>query len=299
MDWQRILIKRDRDTYKGDYGHVLIVGGSRGLTGAVCLSASACLKTGAGLVTAAVPKSLNHIFEIKLTEVMTLPLKDYRGVISSEGFKNISKFVTMRGVNVLGVGPGLSSLGDVKQLVHRIMNLKDKALVLDADALNVLDSEKSLKKNDGRFMVLTPHLGEFSRLTGLPVDKIKKNRKKLAKEFALRYNLILVLKSDKTIVTDGKDFFENSLGNAGMATAGSGDVLAGIICGLASQALKKAGVEADIMKVLFESAKIGVILHSLSGDIAAKSLPQACLTASDIIEYLPKAVLSLIKYRKS
>ncbi len=290
MDWKRILIKRDKDTHKGDYGHVLIVGGSKGLTGAVCLSASACLKAGAGLVTTAVPESLNHIFEIKLTEVMTFPLKDYRGVISPESFKDISKFVTRKKVGVLGIGPGISSGKGTKQLVNKVVNLKGPALVLDADALNVLDVKESLKKRKNRFIILTPHLGEFSNLTRVPVNEIKKKRKKLAKEFALRYNLILVLKSNNTIVTDGKDIFENSLGNPGMATAGSGDVLTGIICGLASQALKKAEAGVDIMKVLFELAKMGVILHSLSGDIAAKSLTQACLTASDIIDRIPPAI---------
>jgi len=298
MDWKRILIKRDKDTHKGDYGHVLIVGGSKGLTGAVCLSASVCLKTGAGLVTVAVPESLNHIFEIKLTEVMTFPLKDYRGVISPESFKDMSKFVARKRVNVLGIGPGLSLGKGIKQLVNNVINLKGPALVLDADALNVLDVKKSLEKRKNRFIILTPHLGEFSKLTGVPVNEIKKKRKKLAKEFALRYNLILVLKSDNTIVTDGKDIFENSLGNPGMATAGSGDVLTGIICGLVSQALKKTDSRIDKMRILFESAKLGVILHAMAGDIGVKYLSQACLTASDIIECLPKAVLSLTKQRR-
>lgn len=277
------LLKRNPDTHKGDYGHILVIGGSLGLSGAICLCAKAALRSGAGLVTVGVPKSLNNIFEIKLTETMSLPLADKGGALSQEAFGDIKKFLSKVDLIVLGPGAGLNA--STKKLVTRIIKEIDKPMVVDADALTALATNLVvLLKRKTKTLILTPHLGEFSRLLKLDVSKIKKKRKELVKKFALRYNLTLILKGNRTLVSDGRRTFENSTGNPGMATAGAGDVLSGIISGLLSQ-----GVDQ------FEAAKAGVYLHGVAGDAAARDKTENCLIASDIIKYLPSVIKRLLK----
>ncbi len=272
------LLKREVNTHKGSYGCVLVVGGSPGLTGAVCLSAKAALKIGAGLVKVAVSKSLNSIFEIKLTEEMSLPLADEGGHLSAKAFTTLNK--NLDKVNVLVVGPGAGSSLDTRNLILKIIEKIDKPMVIDADGLNALSTNlKILKKRNNKNIVLTPHPGEFSRLVKKDSDQIDKNRKGLAKEFALRYNLNLVLKGHRTVITEGKMLFENDTGNPAMATAGAGDVLSGMIAGLIAQGV---GV--------YEASQLGVYLHGLCGDLAARDKTQNCVIASDLIDYLPKAM---------
>ncbi|MCP4652972.1 MAG: NAD(P)H-hydrate dehydratase [Candidatus Omnitrophica bacterium] len=269
------LPKRKRDCHKGDCGYVLVLGGSSGLTGAVCLCASAALRSGAGLVRVGVPKSLNHIFEIKLTEVMSIPLAEKDGCLSVEAFGAITSLLNKIDVIALGCGAGAA-----KGLVLKIIEEVNKPLVIDADGINALAGNPDfLNRRRSQEVVLTPHLGEFSRLTGASVDTIKKKRKALVKDFAFRYNLTLVLKGNRSLVGSGKKLVENSTGNSAMATAGTGDVLTGIIAGLLAQGLSP-----------FDAARTGVYLHGLSADIAVKDKTQNCLIASDIIEYLPKAM---------
>ena len=274
------LLKRKPDTHKGDYGYVFVLGGSIGLTGAVCLCAQAALRCGAGRVTVGVPASLNQIFETKLTEVMSLPLpEDVAGYLSPAALERI-KSETGR-INVMAVGCGASLRQDAQNLMQSVISEIDLPMVVDADGINALDGNLKVlaARKNRQALVLTPHFGEFSRLIGLKVEQIKQNRKELAKEFALKYNLVLVLKGNQTIVTSGKQFYENTTGNPGMATAGSGDVLTGMIAALLAQGLS-----------VFDAAKFAVYLHGLSGDIAGRSFGQMCLIASDIIECLPAAV---------
>ncbi len=273
------LPKRKPDTHKGDYGHLLVVGASPGLTGAVCLCAQSALIAGAGLVTAGVPRCLNDIIEIKLTEVMSLPLPEIpSGALSEGAFGVIKKFLPK--IDALAVGCGGGRAKSTVNLFVKLIEQISLPMVVDADALYALASRREVLKNRKTdILILTPHEGEFSRLTGISVSEVHKRRKELAKEFALRYNLTLVLKGYRTIVTDGKRFFENSTGNPGMATAGSGDVLTGIIGGLLVQGMEP-----------FVAAKIGVYLHGLSGDLVEREKTQYCLIASDIIEFLPQAV---------
>jgi len=281
------LRKRKTDTHKGDYGYVFVVGGSLGLTGAVCLCANAALRSGSGLVLAGVPESLVNIFETKLTEVMSLPLdEDRKGFLSARAFKKIENINEK--IDVFAVGCGASTKFSVKELVWKIVEEIDRPIVLDADGINAFtDNLNRLDRKKTGQLVLTPHLGEFSRLIKVDVANIKKSRKKLVKEFALRYNLTLVLKGPNTLVTDGKNIFENETGNPGMATAGSGDVLTGIIASLIGQGLD-----------CFSAGKLGVYLHGVAADFAVKDKTQNCLIASDIIEYLPKAFKKL-KNRKT
>ncbi len=277
------LLKRKLDSHKGDYGHLLVLGGSLGLSGAVCLSAAAALKVGAGLVTAGIPRSLNNIFEVKLTEVMSLPLPEEGGALSREAFKDIKKFLDKIDLIILGPGAGLKN--STKELIIRVVKEIDKPMVVDADGLGALATNlEVLLKRKTKALILTPHLGEFSRLLKLDIGKIKKKRKELVKKFAFRYNLTLILKGKNTLVSDGQRVFENKTGNPGMATAGTGDVLTGIIGGLVAQGIDQ-----------FQAAKIGVYLHGLAGDYAARDKTQNCLIASDIIEYLPKAIKKVLR----
>jgi len=286
MNWKRILTKRKPDTYKNNYGHTLIIGGSPGLTGAVSLASLACLRVGAGLVTVGVPSELNNIFETKLNEVMSLPLKSKGGFIKETAFKDIEDFIFKRKVDVLGIGPGLGINSATQKLVEEIIKKVKIPIVLDADALTILSLKPEILKKPRTKIILTPHLGEFSRLVKKSVDFIRNNRKKLAKDFSLRYNLILVLKGHKTLIAEKGKIYENNTGNPGMATAGSGDVLSGIICGLISQ-LRGLGLKKP---TLSEAVKLGVYLHGLAGDLAIKEKTQAGILASDIIEYLPQAI---------
>lgn len=272
------LLKREPDAHKGDYGSVLVLGGSPGLTGAVSLCANAALRMGAGLVKAGVPASLGNIISIKLTEATSLFLDEENGYLSEKGFSQVENLLNR--IDVIAIGGGASQELCAKKLLLKVIENIDKPMVIDADALNALATDLTvLERRKSKNLVLTPHYVEFSRLTKLSIDEIKEKRKELVKEFAFKYNLTLVLKGHCTLVSDGKALFENNTGNPGMATAGSGDVLAGIIAALISQGL-----------TCFEAAKLGVYLHGLSGDLAAKEKTEICLIASDIIEYLPKAI---------
>jgi len=271
------LLRRP-DTCKGDYGHVLVLGGSPGLTGAVCLAAMSALRVGSGLVTAGVPKALNSIVETKLTEVMSLPLSDNQGYIVSKALKEVKKF--LRKVDSIVLGPGISLQNHTQRFVIDIIKNIDKPLVVDADAITIIAKHLNiLRRRKTNKIILTPHAGEFLRLIKIGKEELDKRRKELVKEFALRYNLVLVLKGHRTLVSENEDIFENNNGNAGMATAGTGDVLSGIIGGLIAQGLD-----------CFEAAKFGVYLHGLAGDLAAKDKTENCLIASDIIEYLPEVI---------
>ncbi|UCC95378.1 MAG: NAD(P)H-hydrate dehydratase [Candidatus Omnitrophota bacterium] len=277
------LRKRKFDTHKGDYGYVFVLGGSPGLTGAVCLCANAALRMGAGLIKVGIPQSLNSIFEAKLTEVMSMPLYDVSGYLSERAFVQIGELDEK--VDVYAIGCGASLHHSTKKLILKVISQIEKPLVVDADGINSLAGCLAvLKKRKTKNLVLTPHLGEFSRLLKLDRATIKRRRKELLKQFALKYNLTLVLKGYRTLVSDGRRLFENNSGNPGMATAGMGDVLTGIIAGLLAQGLES-----------FEAAQLGVYLHGLAADLAAREKTENCLIASDVIDYLPKAIKKLRK----
>lgn len=286
MKLPKQLIKRKPDTHKGDYGYVFVLGGSPGLTGAVALCANSALRMGAGLVRAGVPESLSHVLMVKLTEATTLALKEEDGYLSLKAFEQILRLLER--IDVIALGGGAYHTTSVKDLLLRVIKEIDKPMVIDADGLNALATDLSvLNERKSKNIVLTPHMIEFSRLTKLAVKEIEEKRKELVKEFAFKYNLTLVLKGNCTLISDGKVLFENNTGNPGMATAGTGDVLTGIIAALIGQGL---GV--------LTAARYGVYLHGLAGDLAAKDKTETCLIASDIIEYLPKAMKKLVARSK-
>ena len=269
-----LLPKRKKISHKGDYGKVAILGGSYGMAGSCFLSSSAALRIGAGLVYLIVPSSISDILQIKLCEqiinTIDSPILKYNKLI----FNQILGYLDDK--DVLAIGPGMGQEPSLNELVGNIIDKFDGKIIIDADGLNAVAKDISVlrKKN----IILTPHLKEFSRLSGLSISEINADRIEIAKEFARKYGIILVLKSEETIVTNGDNLYINKLGNPGMATAGSGDVLTGVIAGL-----------LPIMDE-FDAAKLGVYLHSLAGDLASNDLSEEFLIASDIIAYLSQAI---------
>lgn len=274
-----LLKKRKQDSHKGDYGHVFVVAGSRGLTGAAALCANAVLRAGAGLVTLGVPSSLNPAMEAKLTEVMTCTLDETsEGSLSLKAKRRILSKVDDSDVVVLG--PGLSRNAQTKQLVRQLIVKIRKVMVIDADALNAMSEDVSVLKRIGVPYIVTPHPGELSRLIKRNVEHIKKNKIAVAKRFSRQYKAVTVLKGSGTVVAgeDGR-VYVNRTGNPGMATAGSGDVLTGVIGGFLAQGLGP-----------FDAARLGVYVHGAAGDIAAKEKGEVGLIASDILEKIPEAI---------
>jgi len=279
QEFRRLLKKRPRNSHKGDFGHVFILAGSRGLTGAAALCSNAALRSGAGLVTLGIPVSLSPIMSRKLTEVMTLSLPETKDAsLSLKAEKEILKKVGDSDIVVLG--PGVSRHPETLRLINRLIIRIDKPMVLDADALNAISRNVSALKKIKRGYIVTPHAGEMSRLIDRDARYIKNHRLIVAKKFSHDYNAVVVLKGAGTIVAgpDGK-YYINRTGNPGMATAGSGDVLAGIITGFLAQGLG-----------IFNAAKLGVYIHGLAGDIAAKDKGEIGLIAGDILENIPYAI---------
>ena len=275
----RVFPRRKPDTHKGDYGHIFILAGSLGFSGAAILCANSAMRSGAGLVTLGLPESLCNIAAKRVfLEVMLKPLPQTREkALSLSAYPKISEFA--KNADVLALGPGLSRNPQTQKLIRRIISTIPKPMVIDADALNALAGHLGILRLNPNLKILTPHPEEFSRLAGQSTAYIQKNRETLAKRFACDYNIILVLKGHHTVVASADKVYVNKTGNPGMATAGSGDVLTGIISALLGQGLDG-----------WTAAKSGVYLHGLAGDIAAKEKTQAALIASDIIENIPVAI---------
>lgn len=272
------LPRRRADAHKTDFGKVLVVGGSPGMTGAAALAAEAALRTGAGMVLVGCPKGLNPILEVKLTSCMTRPLPQTRqGTIRRRAQREI--LALSEAWDTLAIGPGLSTNPETRDVVLSVLPKWSGPTVVDADALNHVATMPSILHRCDRQVVLTPHPGEFSRLTGLTVAEIQKDRAGIAARFAKEYGVITVLKGHGTVVTDGRSLYTNRTGNPGMATAGSGDVLTGAIAALLAQGLAP-----------FDAARLGVYLHGLGGDLAAKELGEISVTAEDILERIPAAI---------
>jgi len=285
MQIRELLRKRKKDTHKGDYGHVYILGGSRGLTGAACLCSMASLRSGAGLVTLGIPFSLNIAMEAKLTEVMTHPLPEtIDGALSLKAKKAILNKIN--GADAIVLGPGLSCNPETVKLVRNLILDIQKRLVIDADALNAISRNTSILKKLKCEYIITPHPGEMARLIKKGADFITKNKEIVAKRFASEYNAVVVLKGSRTVVSEKKSrgqVYINKSGNPGMATAGSGDVLTGVIAGFLAQGLKTV-----------DAARLAVYVHGMAGDLAAKEKGEIGLIAGDILDKIPEAIEKLV-----
>lgn len=292
-----LMPPRPRCSHKGDYGHILIIAGSKGKTGAALMAAKACLKSGAGLVTVAVPESLIDIFQNRVTEEMTLPLPDDgKGMLSSKAIDEILNFAAQK-IDVIAIGPGMGVSHDTEKIMNELIQKSTVPMVVDADGINSIgnsrlkiQSLKEILRKAKAPIVLTPHPGEMARLLNQKSEekelrvKIEKDRINTALSFSKETGTYLVLKGVPTIIAEpGGNAFINTTGNPGMATAGSGDVLTGVIASLLGQDLSPMA-----------ASMLGVYIHGLAGDIAAKVRGEHSLIASDIIDFLPDAFLKLV-----
>jgi len=246
------------------------------------------MRSGAGLVTIGIPKGLNNaLIAIKPKEVMTLPLSQTRqGNLSSIAYKAIKNF--LEHIDILVIGPGLGQERATQYLIRKLISETDKPLIIDADGLNALAGNINFllkRKEKARPVIVTPHVAEMARLLEISIKIVQKKRKKIATSFARDFALTVVLKGRNTIVTNSRGkTYVNRTGNPGMATAGSGDVLSGMIAAFLGQ-----GLDA------FNAAKYAVYLHGLAGDLAAKEKTQLSLVASDIIDKIPEAIKQNLK----
>ena len=269
---KELMPKRKERSSKGDYGRVLCICGSIGMSGAAYLCAKACYRTGAGIVEIFTPEENRIILQSSLPEaIVTAYTEENATELLLTSIQKATCIVAGCGLSVTPFSRKLLST-----LLHNI-DTTEKPLILDADALNLISKNPSFLKYI-KGTVITPHPLEFSRLSNNSVEDILSSPDTLAHQYARKYSLICVLKDHNTVVTDGFDrLYVNNTGNNGMSTAGSGDVLAGIIAGLVAQSRKSN----------LEIAALGVYIHSLCGDIAARRLSQYSLMASDIIDALP------------
>ena len=274
-----LLPPRAPDAHKGDAGRVFLLAGSVGLSGAAALCAMGALRVGAGLVTLGIPKRLHDPMVEKLTEAMLKVLPETNeGSLSVQALAEIAG--TAERMDAIAVGPGLSRHAQTKTLIRRLLPMIAKPLVLDADGLNALAEDVALLKKLPLPIILTPHPGEMGRLVKLSAEEIQQDRERIAKEFAKKYRVIVVLKGRGTVIAsyDGT-VFVNDTGNPGMASGGCGDVLTGMIAGLLGQKLTPV-----------DAARLGVYLHGLAGDLAAAERGEIGLLASDLADRIPQAI---------
>jgi NAD(P)H-hydrate epimerase len=277
------LLRRKPNAHKGDFGHIFILAGCGRFSGAAVLCSGAAMRSGAGLVTLGIPKSLNSaIIKIKPKEIMTFPLPETSdGTLSLSGYKKIKDFV--KNTDVLVVGPGLTQNKSTQTLVRKVISNINKPTVIDADGINALVGHLKILRttnHEPRTTILTPHPGEMARLMGISIKKVQDNREDITKKFAKDYKVTVVLKGYNTVVADYHgNLYINKTGNPGMATAGSGDILTGMIAAFLGQGLNQ-----------FAASKYAVYLHGLAGDLAAKEKTQLGMIASDIIDKISEAI---------
>ncbi|QGU96230.1 NAD(P)H-hydrate dehydratase [Clostridium bovifaecis] len=266
---RKLIPMREKYLHKGDLGRVSIVAGSIGFTGAAFISTQSAVRCGAGLVTLCCPENIQDILSIKLVEAMTV------------SFKNKDKLNEILGKSdVIAVGPGMGNNEGTSKIVADIIRHTNCPVVIDADGINVLKNNLDILKLKNNKIVLTPHLGEMSRVTGISIDKIEKNRIEIAKLFSREYDVILLLKGYNTVITDGKTVVVNTTGNSAMASGGMGDSLTGIIASFIAQGFEP-----------FKAAYLGAYVHGYCGDRLSES--KFSVNAADIIEKIPFAIKEL------
>lgn len=266
-----LLPDRHADGHKGTYGKILLLCGSRGYTGAAALAAMGALRSGAGLVFLAVPESIYEIEAVKLTEPVIYPLPDSNGTYSISANSQVLHLI--EGKDAVLVGPGIGQSEGSLAVVQTVLEHYTGPVVLDADGINVLKAHKNVLRSRTSPTILTPHDGEFQRFGGV----LTENRIESASALAKEYGVIVLLKGHRTVITDGEKTYLNTTGNPGMATGGSGDVLAGMITSLLGQGLPA-----------LEAAACGAWLHGAAGDICAREIGQYGMLPSDMVSVLPR-----------
>ena len=281
-DMEGILPSEDPDVHKGTRGHLLVLAGATGKTGAAALASMAALRAGAGLVTLGIPRSLNPILESKLTEVMTRPLPETEaGTLSLDAEGEIWRI--LEGKNALALGPGLSTHEETVRLVRRIVSRCPVPIVVDADGLNALQGDLTPIHAAKNPVILTPHPGEMARLSGLSNSEVQADRAGLASRFVREHGCHLILKGARTIVArpDGR-VHVNPTGNPALASGGSGDVLTGLLGGFLTRGLAPE-----------KAAMAAVYLHGLAADFLAEEMGQAGILAGDLIGVIPSLMAAL------
>ena len=273
------LPPREPDSHKGTYGKGLVLGGSEGMAGAAVMCAEAALRGGAGLVTIGTPMSILPVIAAKTTCPTTHPFPETKA--KSFAAHALPEVLAMLpAFTAAALGPGIGRHPSTCWFVVNLVPKLAIPTVIDADGLNNLSTELMVLKLKTAPLLLTPHMAEMSRLAGLPVDSIQRDRRGVAEKFAAEHGVVVVLKGHRTVVTDGERTCVNETGNPGMATGGAGDVLTGVILALLCQGL-----------AAFEAAQLGVYIHGLAGDIAAAEKGLVSLIATDILDALPAAFM--------
>jgi len=270
---------RSDEAHKGDFGRVLVVAGSRGMSGAACLAGTAALRGGAGLVTVAVPEGILPIVASYEPSYLTLALaEDNNGRIGTGAIAKLNEALSSQ--SSVAIGPGLGQSAGLLDLIGELYGSSPLPMVVDADALNLLAKRPYLltQAEGAAPRILTPHPGEFSRLTGLDTAVIQQDRQRHAVDFARKHRVVLLLKGRETIITDGIRLAINTTGNSGLATGGAGDVLTGLIAALLGQGMAP-----------LDAAHLGAHLHGIAGDLAAEELSKPGLIASDLLHFLGRA----------
>lgn len=269
---EALLPVRPREAHKGDFGRVLIVAGSVGYTGAPALAANAALRSGAGLIFVGVPAAVYPIVAAKLDEPMVFPLPDEDGMLSEAAIPQLLK--RMEGCDAVLIGPGLGRSEAILSVVRAVLESAACPVVLDADGINALEGHIDVLGQRRAPIVLTPHDGEFRRLGGDPATE---RRVESVRQFADRHGVTVLLKGHRTLICGGGKLYCNPTGNPGMATGGSGDVLAGLLLSLLGQ-----GVEPT------DAAAAAAWLHGAAGDLCAETIGEYGMTPSDVIDKLPR-----------
>ena len=271
------LPARQADAHKGDFGRALLVGGSRGMSGAITLSGLACLRSGAGLVQLAVPAECQPIVAAAEPSFMTAALDDDPcGRIDFRAKPRLTRLIEP--ATAVACGPGLARSRGLTKLVCWLYSEVRRPMVFDADALNALARQPDVLEKPAGPRVLTPHPGEFRRLLGKDESLSRSEMESQAKELAARWQAVIILKGQHSFITDGQQSSVNTTGNPGMATGGTGDVLTGIVAALLAQGL-----------LPLNAARLAAHVHGLAGDLVSAELGQVSLVASDLIDYLPAA----------
>jgi hydroxyethylthiazole kinase-like uncharacterized protein yjeF len=288
-DFASLIEPRKPESNKGNYGHVLVVGGSLGKAGSVAMAGMSALRAGAGLATVATAKSVLPTVAGFHPELMTEPLAETgEGTISTHAGERLDELV--KGKTVLAIGPGISRFPETSELVRALVSKSDIPIVLDADGLNAFEGGTNELSGKGRVLVITPHPGEMARLCGSTIADVQKDRLGVARRFAREHELIVVLKGHRTLVVrpDGEAWV-NTTGNPGMSTGGTGDILTGMVAGLLAQnAIAQNGISQNPKDVM-PAVCAAVHLHGLAGDVMRERVGEHSMVATDLLTGLPEA----------
>lgn len=282
---RELITPRSADSHKGDYGHVLIVAGSTGKTGAAHLAAEGALRSGAGLVTVATPASCVNVVASMGPEYMTYPLDEGTAGVNPSGVDRLLEMAR----DVVAIGPGLGQAEGTREFVRQIVERATMPLVVDADGLNAFAGDPDLLVGrEGRDVIITPHPGEMARLVGMSTDEVQASRLEIARNFAVAHRLYVVLKGHRTLIaTPDEKVFINPTGNPGMATGGTGDVLTGMVAAWLAQLL-----DAEA------ACKLAVYLHGMAGDAAEVEAGEVSMTSADLAAHIGTALQELTARRK-